>query len=481
MGKYGFGRVPVASSFRGINQAVDDRFLKPGESRDAVNFRCDGGILATAPGYEKHIAAALPAAPVTPMIFHEYRGDGTIAKRLLAATADDLYCWDPNEARWVSIRGAETITSGDFSYANYRESGVSKIILSNGVDPVYEWSGGERIARLYSDAGPPPLEAPRGRCVTIHAERLWVGGVAGAPNTVFASDAYAPSNWTVGDYEAGYLSVSTWDGGDIVGLASLLGDVVVFKQTSIFRIVGTYPDEFQPVQVMTMEGAIAPRTLCQYDNRAYFLSDDGLMAYDTIRAYEVIPNALADFWAGVNRAALPGACGIAHNNRVYMAVPYGAGQTDNNRVIEYDIVSGSVAIRSGITIRRFLQDDEDLLFVGPGNHIYRYGCGAGLDGGAVDMVWNTPVSDFGAPGVKCIYDAVLTAWSPTAGGEMQVELLRDGGAIAAKTIALPPVRGVVRAPLRGSGRVLGFRLRNVSGSDVRVASLEVECDYVEDL
>lgn len=474
----GFTRVNIADMFLGVNQANDGRYLKKGESQQAYNSRTDKGVLSTAAGYSKHVSVALAAAPVTPMLFFEYKTDGTVTKHLLAATANNIYVW--NGAAWASIKGAETVSNGDFSFANYREAGVSKIIMSNGTDPVYQWTGTGDMTKLYYVAGPPVLEAPRGDCITVHVERLWVGGVTGSPQTVFASDAYAPTNWVIEDTGAGYITVSTWDGGSVVGLAALLGDVVCFKQNSIFRIVGTYPDEFQPVQVYTMEGTIAPRSICQYNNRAYFLSDDGIMEYDSVKAYELLPLVLRDFWSGVNKAALGVACGIAHNNVVYMAVPYGANQATNNYVIEYNLITKTVAIRKSIAVTRFLEDNEDLLFVGPGNYVYAYDSGTTLDGTAIAMEWSTPITDFGTTAMKYTYDMYLYGWTDTEGGQAKVSIMVDGAVAATKTFTLPAAKGLVHAPVRAHGRSMSFKVENVNGSKINIVALDCEFEVVED-
>lgn len=474
--KTGFEILRAATGFSGVNQAAAGQSPGEGESPDAVNGRTDGGLLSTAPGYAPYIGTPLPAPPVTPMIFYRYDADGSITRYLLAATDDDLYSW--SGSAWVSIKGAETLTHGRFAYANYRERGVSKIILSNGVDPVYAWTGDGNITRL--TAADEEFEAPRGNSLAIHVQRLWVTGAADSPDTVFASDAYAPSNWETGEYDAGSITLSAWDGGRIVGLAPLLGDLAVFRRKSVFRIVGQYPGNFETLEVLATEGAVSPHTLCQYNNRAYFLSDDGIMVYDTQKAYELLPDALREFWAGVNREALSGACGIVHNRKLYMAVPYGAGQTANNRVIEYDFVRETLMIRSGLTVSRFAEDDETLLFTGPGNYVYAYGDAQGYDGGAVDLTWDTPRSDWGHRERKFVHGVTLWGWTDTAGGQAQVSLWADGSWSEPVRAALPAALGRAEYPVRGNGRVLGLRLQNVGGSVIHIASADVKMEIMED-
>jgi hypothetical protein len=477
----GFTRVNLCSAFTGVNQAKDGKYLKKGEAPEAYNAATDGGVLSPARGFSKHISVPLPAAPVTPMLFFHYASDGAITKYLLVTTANDLYCW--TGSAWTSIKGGEAITNGDFSYANYVEKGVSKIILSNGADPVYQWTGSGSITKLYyDDSGEEVKEAPRAKCIAIHMERLWAGGVNGFPNTVFASDGYAPSNWEMSAYGAGYITVSAWDGGHVQGLAALLGDLVVFRPGGIFRIVGAYPGEFGPVDVLTVEGTVAPRTICQYDDRAYFLSDDGIMVYDTAKAYELIPNVLRDFWAGVNLSALSAACGIAHNRKLYFAVPHGKNQTANNYVIEYDLVNKTVMIRSGISVTRFLEDNEDLLFVGPGKYVYKYGDGTSYDGNKIDMTWYTPRTDFGVIGRKFAYDLFVTGYTDVDGGSIQATLCTDGTWGTPKTLTLPKgCPGVVKTRLNGRGRSMQLKIQNVDGAPVHILSLDYDMDALEDL
>lgn len=466
----GFTRVNVASGFIGINQAAADRLMRRGESKDALNAKVSGGTLSVAPGCSKFIDLAVPQSPFTPMLFAHYYPDGTIRRKLLVSTSSGIYEYEPApSSRWTKISGDNPVTSTDFSFVNYREDAVSKIFMSNGADSLY-WYDGTTFGKID--------DAPKGTCLAVHVQRMWIGGVKSAPNMFYWSDDGHPSNWELAPDKAGYFGLQEWSGGRVVAIFSLLGDITVFQENCIFRVVGTYPDEFQAMQVLTVEGTIAPRSVCQYGNRAYFLSDDGIMAYDTSKAYQLAPGQLREFWSGVNKSALSGACGAAHNGKLYMAVPYGATQTTNNRVIEYDIAEKTFAIRD-LAVARFLADNESLLFTGADDYIYQYGVGGGAP---VTMEWCTPDTDLGIPDRKFAYDVYVSGKTDDEDGKVKLELYTDGTKASETTLALPKDRvAPVRGRLQGNGRTMYVRLSNVDGASVHIESVDLEVDVLEDV
>lgn len=468
------------AGFGGLDQSADEGLLPMSKSPDARNGCCRGRVLSTAAGCAPYIDAPLPGPAITPILYYHYATDGTITRHVLAATENDILRY--TGGGWASIRGGQSIGSGDFSACAYARQGeASMLILSNGVDPVYRWDGSGNIYPLFYQAGPPVREAPRGGSLTIHAERLWVSAIAGAPNDVYASDAYNPAGWEQSAVDAGMLRLSTWDGGHIIGLAQLLGDVVVFKQRSIFRIVGTYPEEFEPVQVLTLEGTIAPRSLCQYNNAAFFMADDGIMVYRGLSAEPLLPAALGRVYGRMNRTALPGACGIVHNDVLYMAVPLD-GSATNNAVITYDLLTGAAMVLEGLAVRRWAQDDETLLFAGYDATLYEYGAGTTFHGAPVSLLWRTPSTDMGRPdAVKSLYEAYVDGWSASPGPNLRLTALADGTEAARADVTLPQNRFIVRVPLRADGRRMGLKIENIEGSAVNIAAIRAGLELTEDL
>jgi hypothetical protein len=58
-----------------------------------------------------------------------------------------------------------------------------------------------------------------------------------------------------------------------------------FQDEQHLRVVGTYPSVYEVKEVYSSVGAIAERTIVQTNDRAFFLSKDGLYYYNGVSAY----------------------------------------------------------------------------------------------------------------------------------------------------------------------------------------------------
>ncbi|MDD4796174.1 MAG: hypothetical protein PHO66_00195 [Eubacteriales bacterium] len=426
---------------------------------------------------EQDMLRAVPAPQAVPgmelaglrrlMLHHAQDAQGKTASTLLAATDDDVLRWTGTD--WVSIRGDMPVRSGAFSYLNFRSGDTDIVILGNGVDDLYRWDGSGTLQRLfYSDE---QTRAPRGGCLALHYERLWVGGVHDAAQSVFYSDDMAPDNWTSGSDAAGEIQLQTWDGDRVTALANLLDDIVVFKRRAAFRIVGAYPGEYQKVQVYATQGAIAPGSICAWHDRAYFLSDDGLMLYDGLRARPLHAGRIRDIERRIHAAAVDGACAAIWKNRLYLAVPLD-GAAHNNAVIEYDLIRESFWLKEGMTVHGFLIW-QDALYFTDGQNVLRYEG----DGATLALNWQMPLRDLGRPqSVKRMVGCYL---SVRGQGTLRLRERFDASQRVAD-ISLPAQETVVRVPLYGRGRRIGLELEKTDGGALRLGALQLCYEQVSD-
>lgn len=81
----------------------------------------------------------------------------------------------------------------------------------------------------------------------------------------------------------------TGDGDQITGLASLYGNLVIFKENSIHRVAVQGEDALpsRTDEVSPDVGCIAPNTLLSIDNTLYFVSTQGIMKYDNNEVLEI--------------------------------------------------------------------------------------------------------------------------------------------------------------------------------------------------
>lgn len=458
--------VRYAGFINGISQAVDENMLKPQFSPDAQNMSISDGILKTAKGYSKFITTGLTAPIESISVFYLYNG-GTRITYYLAATSNNLYTWTGLE--WLSIKGAETISSGKFQCINYQDGNEQIIIMTNGIDPIYKWNGTGDIQKLYYVAEDD--QAPKGACITLHYERVWVGVSQDKPNSIFYSDNLDPDNWSYSTTEGGEIEFPTWDGDRILAIKNILGNVVVLKQKSLTAILGTYPNEYIKDEIFASDGTIATESVCTAHDRAFFMSNRGIMVYNGTKAEQLTPYALRHVYESINQDYIGSATGIVYNGKLFMSFPSGASIT-NNKVIEYDLNTKSLMLRN-VNVQQFVIVDDELLFIKPGgDYIYKYDAGTTYDGSTIDAYWFTPRNDMSQPtAYKHLQSLHVDCWGEGENPQMLVSVICDGAISESHTIDLPLNRRVLKIPFKSRGFKIGFKVQNVDGSQINLASM----------
>mgnify|MGYP001765988834 CR=1 FL=1 len=361
----------------GLNQAADDSVLAANQSRNAQNVDVSSGTLKTIAGYSKYVATAAPAGITRLMKFYKNNTTtGAVTSYLLAATATAIYYWTGSE--WSAL--ATGLTSGDWDYLNYQISETDVIIMGNGADVMKKWDG-TTFANL---GGTPPVA----KSIAIHAERLWATGVKAYPNTIYYSDDLNPENWTGGVDAAGEIYLPTWDGGVCIGVSTIFSDLVIFKTNNISRVVGTYPGNYEVKTVYSSVGAIAEKTIVSANDRAFFLSKDGLYYYNGVAAYPLLGDMAKDIV--INPAYAQNAVSIVHKNVLYCAFPEG-DSTTNNAVFVYDLLAKNLMIWRGISVTDFMEYNDELLFTNSTGYVYQIDEDAtSFDGTLISAHWETP-------------------------------------------------------------------------------------------
>ena len=284
--------------FMGMNQSQYNTQLNPGETIDAQNMVINNGDLEVAQGFSKYIATALPAGIKTLMVFFKNETDGKQTKTLLASTSDTIYKW--SGSAWVSIKTG--LTSGFFDFINYQKDMTDIIIMGNGKDATSKWDG-----TTFADLGGTP---PKFKSITMNEERLWVVGDEQYPNTLYHTNVTDPEDWdyTV-DKGAAFEDLPTWDNGVCIGVAMVMGEIVVFKTRNIFRVVQTYVGEYTHYNVFSTTGAIAERSIVNDRSLAFFLAKDGIYTYNGTSTI-LISEPIKDVIASMNKSYADKATGV---------------------------------------------------------------------------------------------------------------------------------------------------------------------------
>ena len=126
-------------------------------------------------------------------------------------------------------------------------------------------------------------EAARFAC--FHRGRLFLANLAGnLPSRLRWSRPLEPTQFE--NTTTARMDIGKLDGGEITGLVSFRGALVIFKRNSVWICNGDVDEAgFQFAEVVVGKGCVAPWTIRKDGDRAiYFLSSCGVMSYDLSEA-----------------------------------------------------------------------------------------------------------------------------------------------------------------------------------------------------
>lgn len=179
--------------------------------------------------------------------------------------------WDGSS--WVSLTtGLSTIKY--FSYTNFKGSfGDICLLASNG-----------EVAKKYDGTTLSALAgAPSGlNYIEQYADRCW--GLVG--NTLHGSGYRDAEDWTstppaegIDDSVSFYAEIESTDGETCNALKSCLGQLVIFKPSSMYMLRGYAPSDYRIDTITSDIGIINNRCIAVLDSGMYFLDDGGIYLY----------------------------------------------------------------------------------------------------------------------------------------------------------------------------------------------------------
>ncbi len=200
-----------------------------------------------------------------------------------------------------------------------------------GADSVYyfhsEWGGGDVIdeksnndllLEYEGDIGL-PLNA---QFVTNHNQRMWYAycmerdGSEIYPSRVYYSEFNQPDRVDA----LNFIRVFEDDGDFITGIATLRGNLVVFKKNTIYQVLGFSEADFQVREVHGSVGCIAPLSIASVNNKLYFLGEGPSVYYfdgaRSVRVSDVIQPDLDQ----VTDTSVFWAAGFSHKDRYGLSV-----------------------------------------------------------------------------------------------------------------------------------------------------------------
>ena len=381
-------RIPF---FRGVNQGVDEQHLEPVDSPFSYGGDTADGNLST---IKEHDLVSLPideqstslrelnSVPYCQrienlMAYYKHNSSTGAEESYLIAQTNLI----DGQSRLYQIKMIDSGLDWSFlanssstknAYANYRYEGEDIFIFGNEEDYLKQWNGTNvSILGAGENDNPPKMSA-----LTVHYERLWGSVMTSDIFRVWYSDDFNPTNWTVAEDDAGFIDFVDQSGKNIMLLVAF-DSIYVFKRYGIKRIVGSYPGEYQAMDVLSTNSAIEPKTVINCMNSVIYTSADGIYMFDGSSA-TLISDKIKKFFTNI--VNIDTACATFFNNKYIVALPIQYPGEDapnyNNTVIEYDLTSQTFKVLKNVYVNAFLvvrlYNYEKLIYATNGPHLKEY-------------------------------------------------------------------------------------------------------------
>ena len=176
---------------------------------------------------------------------------------------------------------------------------------------------------------------PRLEYVTENANRVW--GCNSEENVIYSCKLGDPTNWySYRGIASDSYAVNVGSDGPFTGAATCMGYALFFKENALHKLYGSKPSDFQ-LSSLRCRGVAkgAARSLCVINETLYYLSPDGVMAWDGS-----IPTKVSTALDPARLRNVKSALGGALDGRYYLHLVRGSGEAQTVRLLVYDTERG---------------------------------------------------------------------------------------------------------------------------------------------
>lgn len=191
--------------------------------------------------------------------------------------------------------------------------------------------GAESESVQWTDRVSVERRVPELEFVTECDNRVW--GCSSRENVIYACKLGDPTNWySYRGIAADSYAVTVGSDGPFTGAATCMGYALFFKENSLHKLYGSKPSDFQ-LSSLRCRGVArnAGRSLCVLNETLYYLSPEGVMAWDGS-----IPNKVSMALDAGRLANVTDAVGGALDGRYYLHLT----RNGTARLLVYDTERG---------------------------------------------------------------------------------------------------------------------------------------------
>lgn len=451
--------------FAGIDQAREESAVPFSMSPDACNMDTQNGALAVAKGYVRHIPEPIPGAGEIHALAVFARREGDM---FVAAAGDSLYAWDG--AAWQTVY---TYPGGlarhRFDFEQAQIDAVNYLLVGCGEQQLVKFDG--TAASLFgSAAGVSDIPALH---LAMYRGRLFSAGDPNHPNRLYWSqlpgDGRSIENWgpveASPNVEGGHAEAGSVSSDPIVGLAALSNQLVIFKEHSVYRLLGDRPGNFTIEEVDSRAERTANTAVVKCGDALYFMTAGGLACFNGVTAEPLrdarrIRGLLKTGDVSASRGAL---C----RDKLYFSMT----DAEGDALIEYDLVRATYMLRRGFSVRGLCARAGALYLADGNRRVCRFNEGDTYDGAPIAAWWRTPETDLreksAVKGMRALY---LRGSSDARQSATLVDV--TAGAVTQTHRLLLPERScdVLEVPLKNEGRTFSLTFRNEAGGHFELTS-----------
>lgn len=523
-------------AFRGLNQTGDGFNMSMQYAREMENVNVQGGGFT--PMRTGKVLEQMLTAPIGTLAYlHRRYGEDT-GTLLVAISDGKVYTklLDGNDA-WVQrypdpeADGPVPLADNDCDWVTYEVNTRNDEPLEAPVDVLLFSNASDGMFCLYGDTQEVvPVETPEKFGVLArYNERIWGSGITDQPDKLMYSAPYDPFDWELNveipEDGAGDILQPTWDGDSFLALRQYGSSLLAIKRNSVWRIYGTNPGEFTMSQQYG-GGTIEENTLAIYNDYAYMLGEYGMLQYNGTGAFPFLQDAVrllmreqvtrrldsdrypaydsdkkyfpndrcsysgayyrckastgdgafdSDDWDVVDPNPLHNACAGMWNGTYCLALPVG-GSDRCNAILQYEVATGAISLRTEVSVDSFLQINERLFYTSadyPGV-VYE------MDDTVGEPQFIRWISGYQDLGLKSSVKSTFTAYLMVE-SEVPIELrigLRTEKKLKEKIFTTKPGK-MTRVRLNTHGRIFRLEIRSYTAAPFRIAGgikIDMELD-----
>jgi len=274
----------------GLNYRADQFQLADNESPDMLNMEIDprGGVFNR--GGMRRINAVDVAGTWHPHALFPFRG---ASRQIMLANDTQVLRSTGGNFSTLQFTGSVDIVTSNYGGASFAEWGKTLYIGTGVATPTlggHKWVTTDALATSLTPSGTAPNawqtlgdtggKMPSAELLVVHANKMFAAntheaGVA-LPNRLRWSIENSPEDWKESDY------IDINGGGDgITAVVVVAGQLVIFKPTAIYVLLGYYSANFQVVELSASMGVLDSTSVAQSEQGVYwYVVNAGLFYYD---------------------------------------------------------------------------------------------------------------------------------------------------------------------------------------------------------